>query len=849
MSAIANATCALALLASAGSAAARTIDGHVFVDADGDGVFSEGDRPLAGVLVAFDTEPFAATDATGRYEMQAPDRDGQVWVRTPDGFAPGPVWRDVAAGAAGATVDLALVPHSIAGPLTFVAMADSHIGKEEYGKGGTFGEDSFTRSLEQALDLDPPPAFFVIAGDITNRDTGAEVKEAAGALAQISVPFVPVPGNHDWVDKGNNYRKTFGPPAYSFDTGGVHFVVLNDNPRTDPDIQFLRRDLARVTDGRLVIAFVHRPPSDRIFAAIEAAGVGYLFTGHWHSNRYVRSGELLQINTEPIIRGGIDFTPAGYRVVTVEGRRLTITHRTVVEDAHVAITSPHPTRCVPPGPLSVIAAVNIGAAEREVRARLDDGAPVTLDRAGGWSYTGVTGEVASGEHRLTVEVGEHERAVDVRVCAEPLAPAALAPWPQLMGEPSHRGEATAPIEPPLATVWEVAVGANLLGGSPVFDGERVLVSLVDLEDGDSGGVVALDPRTGAERWRYVTGYSVRNAPASADGVVVVASNNGVVHAVDSATGSLRWRYDLGERVEDNRSAMLAAPTIDGGAVYAGVIGRFACLDLQTGDVRWQVTNAAPSMIDHASAGAAAVGGGFVIASFGLGGDGLVAWDALTGKQQWRFRKPGSTGINGAPVIDGDSVYVVNSSTETFRLALADGKPAWKRHVHTDGTPFSMASAGTPALAGGTLFVPTQYEGIAAVDTASGDVRWQSEVDVANVHVAHNKRFARSVSAAPVVTGDILWVGAADGVLRAIDVATGHAMWSADLGAPILTGPAPAGDLLFVASFDGTVRAMMHDPDGAPVSRGGPRAPISELWIGLFLAVIGGAALLALSRRG
>jgi hypothetical protein len=43
--------------------------------------------------------------------------------------------------------------------------------------------------------------------------------------------------------------------------------------------------------------------------------------------------------------------------------------------------------------------------------------------------------------------------------------------------------------------------------------------------------------------------------------------------------------------------------------------------------------------------------------------------------------------------------------------------------------------------------------------------------------------------------------------------------------------------------------MMHDPDGAPVSRGGPRAPISELWIGLFLAVIGGAALLALSRRG
>src|SRR5262249_3344138 len=122
---------------------------------------------------------------------------------------------------------------------------------------------------------------------------------------------------------------------------------------------------------------------------------------------------------------------------------------------------------------------------------------------------------------------------------------------------------------------------------------------------------------------------------------------------------------------------------------------------------------------------------------------------------------------------------------------------------------------------------TQAENLVAVNAASGATLWTVQAGESVVHPTHYEAASRSFASSPVVTGGVVWAGAADGVLRAIDAATGDVLWSSDLGVPILSGIVPAGPYLYVATWDGTVRAFVNDgmlpppPPDSGCSVGGP----------------------------
>src|SRR6185503_17449854 len=193
---------------------------------------------------------------------------------------------------------------------------------------------------------------------------------AIEVVDQLDIAFVPVPGNHDWFDGGESYRQYFGPPMYSFDSGGVHFVVLNDNAAVTDWQAFLGDDLEDVADEVPVVGFMHRPPEDPELAVIEAYGVDTLFTGHWHSNVVFTYGDLVQYNTEPIVRGGVDAAPAGYRVVSFTGGVLQLSHHAVVEVPTLRVTWPRAGDCVGGDTVSVLVAAQVGARFANVDASL-----------------------------------------------------------------------------------------------------------------------------------------------------------------------------------------------------------------------------------------------------------------------------------------------------------------------------------------------------------------------------------------------------------------------------------------------------------------------------------------------
>src|SRR5262249_10265531 len=151
----------------------------------------------------------------------------------------------------------------IVGPVTFVVAADSHLSANQT----YFGERDLADVAAAATALEPPPAFFTILGDVTQGSNDGDFEVVERALANLAVPYVPGPGNHDGYDDGDAWFRHYGPDNYSFDIAGVHFVVWNMALDEDEIRAYLGAELAHV-HAMPIVALTHAPPSERVIAAL-----------------------------------------------------------------------------------------------------------------------------------------------------------------------------------------------------------------------------------------------------------------------------------------------------------------------------------------------------------------------------------------------------------------------------------------------------------------------------------------------------------------------------------------------------------------------------------------------------
>lgn len=790
-----------------GTACAATLTGRVFVDHNGDGVRQASEPGVAGVVVARDRDAFVETDADGVYRLDVATATGIVWARVPDGYRPGPVWRP----ADGPDLDLALTALSAseaAAPLSFVVAADSHMptdNPDDPWDGGDLAD-----AIDQAVSLATPPRFFTIVGDVTQSNQPDQFAAVDAALAGIDVPWVPVPGNHDWYDGGTAWRRHWGPDNYSFDVGNLHVVVWDANLPEPTQVAFFAADLAWVDPSMIVIGLGHGSPRDEVADQLVALGVDYLFTGHWHANRRVERTGMVEWGTQTFIMGGIDQSPSGYRVVTFDGATPTVIHRERLVTPHLGVVSPSPGTCVAPGPLAINVAAALDAGEATVTAALDCGAPVPLTSSGGWSYRATVGSLAPGAHELHVRATspggrELESRVAFMVCDGPTTTPTAGDWPQPGGGPAHLGAQAAPIAPPVVARWSTAVGGALALGSPVVADGLVVVSVADRGAGDTGGLVALELATGVERWRYRTPYPVSNAPAIADGTVVVGLGNGEVHAVALADGARRWVFDAADGLPMLESSLWAAPAIAGGVVYVAVQGRLSAIELATGAEIWN-RDRNPGYPWLGTLAAIAVADDTALVAFNRD-DGLTGWNATTGAPRWSVVDGTTVAINATPIVDGDTAYLVNARGDASAVELATGRALWTRPTTPGGFDWGYSVTAAPAVAGGRLFVPTQWDDLVALDAATGAELWRYATPGGPLSFAHYRSAQAGFVGSPVVTGDLVWIGRPDGAVVALATADGRERFRVDLGAPIVSGLAAAGDYLIAAGYDGTVHAL------------------------------------------
>lgn len=186
-----------------------------------DGALEPVRNPRRAVVRSAETRTRAARAA---FHAGLVNLDRRTFAKVVGAALAGAAARGLAPAPAFQPVRLALPGAPRAG-LRFAYLADTHILARAV-------NERFVKALLRAVDdvnaMDPQPDFVVFGGDLAQLGAPAELELGAQILRELKAPLRMVVGEHDWYrDLGEHWRGLFGPDVYSFDQGGVHFVVLN----------------------------------------------------------------------------------------------------------------------------------------------------------------------------------------------------------------------------------------------------------------------------------------------------------------------------------------------------------------------------------------------------------------------------------------------------------------------------------------------------------------------------------------------------------------------------------------------------------------------------------------------
>jgi len=339
------------------------------------GRVTAGGTPIAGVLVS-DGHHVVRTDVEGKYQLAVgPDSGRFVFVSIPPGYWIETYYTRLDETLKAGRADFELTPKSQPQRFDFVFMcdlADLSMGRKKVGVPKT------KASIVEANGLSPTPAFIIVQGDICIQAKAG--KNVQSCFAASKIPVRVGIGNHEIMvgkpDPYGAYEKLFGPTYYSFDWGRVHFVILNGNkpmPRgrgnarvhgavEGRELAWLRADLAAQPEGKPIVVGVHIPivstyaarrtdlddgpfwesPNDKLLIDLFSRHkVRLVLQGHMHENERITVGGVEYVSSVSLSgtwwhsgRGferATDGCPRGYRVVSVDGTKITHRYRSSCE--------------------------------------------------------------------------------------------------------------------------------------------------------------------------------------------------------------------------------------------------------------------------------------------------------------------------------------------------------------------------------------------------------------------------------------------------------------------------------------------------------------------------------------
>jgi outer membrane protein assembly factor BamB len=244
--------------------------------------------------------------------------------------------------------------------------------------------------------------------------------------------------------------------------------------------------------------------------------------------------------------------------------------------------------------------------------------------------------------------------------------------------------------------------------------------------------------------------------------------------LDAETGREVWGTATGTAFSnDQGNGPRGTPTIDGDRVYVlGGNGDLACLDAQSGQIRWAgniLKEFNASNIVWGISESPLVDGDRVVVTPGGRGAGMVALNKLTGKTIWSAAVPGNpqTGYSSAIVSQagGTKQYVNFLHTAVVGIDAQSGRVLWGSETPANGT----ANCSSPIASGNYIFAASGYGTGGTLIEVSG-----SGGKVTSRDVYHTREMKNHHGGMVLHEGHIY--GTDEAILRCLELSTGNLKW-------------------------------------------------------------------------
>ena len=408
-----------------------------------------------------------------------------------------------------------------------------------------------------------------------------------------------------------------------------------------------------------------------------------------------------------------------------------------------------------------------------------------------------------------------------------LAVTSAVEWKMYQRDPAHTANATgsridAGNASTLMESWRFPTG-GWVTGTPVIANGTVYIGSWD------GRMYALRESDGQPVWNFNAGnytdnrcnpaaMGVDGTAALSDGKLYFGAGNAKLYALNAATGNLIWQSQLGN--PDDAYHIYASPVVFDNKIYVGlashcvnpcVRGKVVCVDANSGNVLWTFFTAPEGSLGGGVWSSCAVDPNRRMIYVGTGNycsgndthsSTVLALNADSGSLVWSFRRvpPGDKSnfdFGASPVlfdVVGIPALVIGSKNgHCYALHRQTGELLWDT-VITDGSSIG-GTISSPAAANGMVFMGCQVQSttgkVVGLDARTGGKVWEAETP-------------DGIIGSTAVSGGAVFIGVADGTVRAYDAQTGNQLWRSASHGRIFGGVSITQDRIFAGSLDQSV---------------------------------------------
>lgn len=632
-------------------------------------------------------------------------------------------------------------------PFRFVHASDTHFTPHRTADSNAVKN---ARMFEEISALDPKPAFAVCTGDIVEVGAPVEYGYLKEALAKLTIPFHPAPGNHDvrWNPLGKEgFVKGTGHPLYqTWDYNGVQFFLLDSTVLLEhwghisqQQLDWLKAELEKVgTEKPVVIGFHHWIGRDRrqvdneqeLMELVDPYNVVLWLQGHGHSDIQWEINGVPAIMQKGLYQGS-------YSVIDVQKDKLVVTRRSLktpkqqeelIRDKSVPPTEEVVWTKVGEYPLKrpgkgqrLLFRARLGISQENPFIRkvaLNAAVQSRLLRAGDALYvTTMGGELIRIDAKRWIE---SEPGVTYRKRSE--------------GPPIIRPQ----VDP---IVWRFKAGDSIFS-TPHVQGDVAYIGSADHH------VYAVNLADGTKKWGFKTDGAVLAGAAVAKGVVCIGSADTTIYGLDADTGSVRWKVQGGNLYQSKAAT-------DGSHFFVGGWDNyFRCIDAETGREVWKLyLGREQKLLPQFSAFAPAIASPAVAPDHGLvyvsTNDGILhAIDIATGEHRWKIDRK---------------------------------KMGYSSPLYHDGVVYGCLSDESKVF---------------AADAKTGEIKWEKETG----RVVYDSSFCWA--------NGLVAIGCVDGTLLAFSAETGEKAWEYNVDhGHLLASPAADDNFVYIATMLGRVNAV------------------------------------------